>query len=90
MTPIEVAAIAFASIISGALVGLTLGRVLTVLFGSFGLFAPRNGTTVGALLICALSIALSIFLILEMDDPFGGAMRVSEAPVRHALAEIDR
>ena len=27
---------------------------LTVLFGSFGLFAPRNATTTGALLICSL------------------------------------
>jgi hypothetical protein len=61
---------------------------LTVLFGSFGLFAPRNGTVIGALLICALSVALSIFLILEMDDPFGGVMRISDAPLRHALAQI--
>ena len=43
---------------------------LTVLFGSFGLFAPRNATTTGALLICSLSVAASIFLILEIDAPF--------------------
>jgi hypothetical protein len=33
---------------------------------------------------------LSIFLILEMDDPFGGVMRISDAPLRYALGEVDR
>lgn len=63
---------------------------LTVLFGSFALFAPRNATVVGALLICALSVAASIFLILEMDDPFSGVMKISSAPMRYALAHIDQ
>src|SRR5512139_2421960 len=63
---------------------------LTVLFGSFALFAPRNGTVIGALLICALSVALSIFLILEMDDPFSGVMKISSAPMRYALSHMDQ
>lgn len=63
---------------------------LTVLFGSFALFAPRNATVVGALLICTLSVAASIFLILEMDDPFSGVMKISSAPMRYALAHIDQ
>lgn len=63
---------------------------LTLLFGSFGLFAPRNATVVGALLICTLSVAASIFLILEMDDPFGGVMKISSAPMRYALSQIDQ
>jgi len=61
---------------------------LTILFGSFGLFAPRNTTVIVALLVCALSVAGSIFLILEMDDPFGGVMRISDAPMRFALAQM--
>jgi hypothetical protein len=63
---------------------------LTVLFGSFALFAPRNATAIGALLICTLSVAASIFLILEMDDPFDGVMKISSAPMRYALAHIDQ
>jgi hypothetical protein len=61
---------------------------LTVLFGSFGLFAPRNSTVVAALMLCALSVSASVFLILEMDDPFTGIMRVSDAPIRYALAQM--
>jgi hypothetical protein len=40
---------------------------ITVIFVSFGLNAPRNGTVVAAFLICSLAIGGSIFLILEMD-----------------------
>lgn len=61
---------------------------LTVLFGSFGLFAPSNATVIGALLLCALSVSASIFLILEMDDPFNGLMRISDVPIRYALAQM--
>lgn len=61
---------------------------LTVLFGSFGLFAPRNATVIGALLVCGLSVSASLFLILEMDDPFNGAMRISDEPLRYALSQL--
>ncbi len=63
---------------------------LTILFGSFGLFAPRNATVIAVLCLCALSVAGSIFLILEMDQPFEGLMKVSSAPIRYALAQLAR
>lgn len=63
---------------------------LTILFGSFGLFAPRNATVIAVLFLCALSVAGSIFLILEMDRPFDGLMKVSSDPMRYALAELGR
>ncbi len=61
---------------------------LSVLFGSFGLFAPTNTTVVGALFLCAASVSAAIFLILEMDDPFTGLMRISDVPIRYALAQM--
>ena len=61
---------------------------LTIIFGSFGLFAPRNATVVTVLFLCALSVAGSIFLILEMDQPFEGLMRISSAPLRYALSHL--
>lgn len=61
---------------------------LTMIFVSFGLFAPPNATAVVALLICALSVAGSIFLIMEMGQPFRGLIHVSSAPMRDALAEL--
>jgi hypothetical protein len=53
-----------------------------------GLFAPRNATVVGVLFASALSIAASIFLILEMDQPFDGIVKVSSAPLRYTLAHL--
>jgi len=61
---------------------------LALIFGSFGLFAPRNPTVVTVLVVCALSVAASVFLILEMDDPFNGIMKVSSAPLRYTLANL--
>ncbi|MBI1816347.1 MAG: hypothetical protein HYR72_15320 [Deltaproteobacteria bacterium] len=63
---------------------------LAIIFATFGLFAPRNATVVAALLVCALSVAGAILLIIEMDSPFSGLMRVSSAPMRDALAHLGK
>jgi hypothetical protein len=61
---------------------------LTIIFASFSLFARPNPIAVGALLLCSLSVAGSIFLIIEMDRPFDGLIKVSSSPVRVALAQL--
>ena len=61
---------------------------LSVIFASFGLFAPRNATILIALLIGALSVSGAIFLILELDQPFRGLMQISDASLRNALAQL--
>jgi hypothetical protein len=38
--------------------------------------------------LSALSVAAAVFLILEMDQPFGGLIRVSGQPLRYALSQI--
>jgi Protein of unknown function (DUF4239) len=58
---------------------------LTVLYLSFGLFAPRNPTAVTTLLISALSVAGAMFLILDLDHPFDGFMQIPDTPLRNAL-----
>jgi Protein of unknown function (DUF4239) len=60
---------------------------LMILFGSFGLFAPENATVIAAFVVCALSVAGAVFLILELDRPFEGIMQVSSEPLRKALAQ---
>ena len=42
---------------------------LAVLFGSFGLFSPRNPTVLTVLFVCACSVSAAIFLVLEMSQP---------------------
>jgi hypothetical protein len=61
---------------------------LTVIFVSFGLYAPRNAVVHVALFVCALSVASAIYLILEMDRPFQGMIRISDAPLRDVLSRI--
>jgi hypothetical protein len=58
------------------------------IFMSFGLNAPRNATVIMAFVLCALSIGGAVFLILELDSPFEGILRISEQPVLRALAEM--
>jgi hypothetical protein len=52
---------------------------LTIIFTSFGLFAPRNATVFVSLLISALSVSGAVFLILEMYAPYEGLIHVSSA-----------
>lgn len=59
---------------------------LSVIFASFGLYAPRNPTVVTALFVGALSVSGAVFLILELDAPFRGLIRLSDAPLRSALS----
>ncbi|MGT2429554.1 bestrophin-like domain [Cupriavidus basilensis] len=61
---------------------------LSIVFGTFGLFADRNGTIIAALMMCALSTAGAIFLIEEMSTPLYGLVSVSLAPMRDALAHL--
>jgi hypothetical protein len=63
---------------------------LGVIFASFGLFAPRNGSVVAALFVCALSVAASIYLIVEMDQPYSGLIKLSSAPLVSVLDQIGR
>jgi hypothetical protein len=46
---------------------------------SFGLFAPHNLTVVATLLVCAISVSGAIFLIVELDRPFEGLIRIPSA-----------
>ena len=63
---------------------------LTIVFLSFGLFAPRNATVVVALFVCAISVATALFLVLEMESPFTGFIRISPDPLRYALASLGK
>ncbi len=61
---------------------------LTSLFISFGLFAPRNATVYVTMLVSALSVSFAIFLILELYNPYSGVIRISDATLRTALAQL--
>ena len=64
---------------------IVLGAWLSLIFATFGLFAPRNAVVAGALLACSMSASGAVFLILEMNSPFNGFISLSSAPMREAL-----
>jgi hypothetical protein len=61
---------------------------LTALFGGFGLFASRNVIAVAALFVCALTVSTAVLMILDMDQPLTGFMKLSIEPLRNAMAVI--
>jgi Protein of unknown function (DUF4239) len=63
---------------------------LTVIFISFGLFAPFNATVVFSLFISALSVSAAIFLILEMYTPYTGVVQISSAPLQATLVQLGK
>jgi len=63
---------------------------LTTIFVTFGLYARPNPVVRTALVVCALSAASAIFLILEMDHPFHGLIRISDAPLRDVVSRLGK
>jgi hypothetical protein len=61
---------------------------LFLLFISFGLFAPRNAMALVVLSVGACAIAAAIFLVLELNRPLDGLVKVSSAPLRNALQHL--
>jgi hypothetical protein len=68
----------------------TLVFWFAAIFASFGLVAPANSSVIIALFVCALSVAGSMFLIVEMDQPYGGLIKLSSAPLVTALSQLGR
>src|SRR5215470_11197959 len=62
---------------------------LTSLFGSFGLFAPRNLTTVLFLTLCAIAVAGAIGMHLELEKGFGALVHISPEPMRQAVNALE-
>jgi hypothetical protein len=60
----------------------------TTIFFSFGLFAPPNATVIAILLLSALAISFAIFLIVELNRPFEGLLRMPSDPLRDALLHL--
>ncbi len=74
--------------VHGIVLGILVSWVVAI-FVSFGLNAPLNGTIVGAFLICSMAIGGSVFLILEMDQPLSGVIRISSWPIENVLSPVN-
>jgi hypothetical protein len=61
---------------------------LVVIFFSFGIFAPRIPNVMLTLVICAMAVSAAIFIILSMNSPFNGVLRISPAAIRDVLSQM--
>jgi len=61
---------------------------LVIIFLGFSVLAPPNATTILALTVSALAVSGAIFLILELDEPFGGLIGISSEPMLNALHQL--
>jgi hypothetical protein len=69
---------------------LVLLSWLMILFFGFGICAKFNATVAVALFAGSVSVAAAIVLILQMNQPYSGWMRLSGAPLQDALAQMGR
>ena len=63
---------------------------LTMTFTCYGVIAPRNGTVMAVQFVCALSVGCAMFVVIELDGPFDGVIRVSPEPLRVAHSQVNR
>lgn len=61
---------------------------VVIIFGGFSLIAPPNRTAVAALLISALAISGAIFLMLELDQPFDGLIRIPSREMVNVINQM--
>ncbi|OCP36316.1 DUF4239 domain-containing protein [Ensifer sp. LC163] len=61
---------------------------MALIFASFGYRAPQNVVVVSMFVVSAMFIAASVYVVLDMDIPFSGAIQISDAPLHRALAEM--
>ena len=63
---------------------------MVIIFLVFGLTSPRNTVIHAVIVLSAISLASSMYLILDLDTAFGGFITVSSQPMRHSLRHMDQ
>ena len=61
-----------------------------LIFAAFGDVAIRNPIVIATLVIAAALMSATLYVLLELDAPFSGTIRMSTAPLERALAELGR
>jgi hypothetical protein len=61
---------------------------LVILFASLGLCAPFDALSVIIVALCVVSVTVAVFVILDLDLPYGGAFGIPSTSMRNALADM--
>jgi hypothetical protein len=63
---------------------------LVILFVSLGLTSPPDALTVIVIALSAISVTAAVFVILDLDLPYGGLFGIPSTSMRDALADMVR
>ena len=63
---------------------------LILIFFGFSIVVPANATSTLALVAGAFSVAGAMFLILELDHPFAGVLRIPSDPMINTLNHLGK
>ena len=69
---------------------MALAIWLGVIFLGFTVLAPPNATSTLALLAGAFSVACAVFILLELDYPFAGVVRIPSEPMIRTLDHLSK
>lgn len=58
------------------------------IFFSLGIYTPPNATLMAILALFALLVTIAFFLIIDLNMPFEGVLRMPSAPLRQALQTL--
>jgi hypothetical protein len=61
---------------------------LMIIFGCFGLVAPRSPLSVITIVLCAISLSSVIFVILDLSRPYAGYFGIPSTTMRTALSAM--
>lgn len=88
----EIRALVQAQAISSVAKPLLIALVvwLVVIFLGFSLLAPARASNTLALIAGAFSVACAVFLILELDHPFAGVIRIPSEPMTNVLNRLGK
>ncbi len=61
---------------------------LVIIFFSFGLFAPRLPNVISTLIVCAMAASAAVFIIVSLNSPFTGVMKIPPTAIRDVLSQL--
>jgi hypothetical protein len=61
---------------------------LVILFASIGLTAPASAVAVIVIVLSSISVTSSVFVIQDLDMPYGGLFGIPSTSMRNALADM--
>ena len=61
---------------------------LVILFASIGITAPASPVSIIVIGLSAISISAAMFVVLDLDTPYGGLFGIPSTAMRHALADM--